>query len=312
MKKKLFFPAVLLFFVFFLMGISALAQEPTIPTRTPTPGPQTPVAASPTPGNPGNPPGNPGNPPGNPPAATNTPTPLPLPPTPIGGYLPTAVPCSNQPTILALNPNFINVRSGPGTDYAIVGSLVYQEVRLIIGRDAYASWWLIQLSNGQPGWVADEVVLVQGSTVTAPIVAAPLLNGVTVTPGAPWQPTPPPQCPTPVTAVTSTPTPTPTTSEQTVIVAPLDTNTAESYPAATPEPTTQTSVLSAAVTPTPTATAITLPTSIAAVPQPTGAAPSPAVENTVDPTGPDLSGLLLVGAALLLVTGTAVFIIKRR
>jgi len=312
MKKKLIFSAMLLIFVFVLMVVSVLAQEPTIPTRTPTPGPQTPVAASPTPtsGDPGNPP--PTGDPGNPPEATDTPTPLSIPPTPVGGFLPTAVPCSNQPTILALNPNFINVRSGPGTDYATVSSLVYQEVRLIIGRDAYAPWWLIQLSNGQSGWVADEVVQVQGSTTAVPIVAAPLLNGVTVTPGTSWQPTPPPQCPTPVTAVTPSATPTPADSQETVIVAPLDTSTAESYPAATAEPTTQTSVLSAVVTPTPTATAITLPTSIAAVPQATLPPATQPVENSVDSTSPDLSGLLLVGAALLLVAGTAVFIIKRR
>jgi LPXTG-motif cell wall-anchored protein len=224
----------------------------------------------------------------------------------VGEFLPTAAPCSNQPTILALNANFINVRSGPGTVFATVGRLLYQEVRPIIGRDAAAPWWLIQLGNGQTGWVADEVVQVQGNTAAVPIVPAPLLNNATVTPGAPWQPTTPPPCATPVTA---TPTAIPTAGE-TMVVAPLETAVETAYPVTIPEPVGQTNVLSAAVTPTPTTTAIALPTSIAALPQP-GMPPAP-VETSVDSTGTDYSGLLLVGAALLLVAGTAVFLIKRR
>lgn len=300
MKKKLIFSAVLLFFVSMVMVTSVAAQ--TIPTRTPTPGPQTPTPL-PTTVVPTSPPG--GNPP---PGSTSTQIPTAVTPTLVSTLYPTAEPCSDQPTILALNASFINVRTGPDTRYPVIESLVFREVRLIIGRDAVAPWWLIRLNAQQTGWVADEVVEVQGNTVNVPIVAAPLLNGATVTPGAPWQPTPPPLCATPPTA-TPTTTATPTASDA-IVVAPLEAAASNAYPAATAEPTTQTNVLSAAVTPTATATAITLPTSIAAVPPPT-LPPTPADSN-VESADSDFSGLLLVGAALLLVAGTAVFLIKRR
>lgn len=310
MKKKLLLSAALLFSVFVLMVVfmtaSVAAQVPTIPTRTPTPGPQTPTAlpttvvSTPSPGD-------------TPPPSDSTPA------TPGGevgaetttesAFYPTAVPCSNQPTILALNANLINVRSGPDTRYPVVGSLLFREVRPIVGRDASAPWWLIQLNERQTGWVADEVVEVQGNTTAVSIVAAPPLDGATVTPGVPWQPTAPPLCATPATA-TAPASPPPSPAGEAIVVAPLEAAAGDAYPAATAEPTTQTSVLSEAVTPTATATAIILPTSIAAVPQPT--TPPTPVDNTIDTTETDYSGLLLVGAALLLVAGTAVFLIKRR
>ncbi|GIK57306.1 MAG: SH3 domain-containing protein [Chloroflexi bacterium] len=312
MKKKLLLSAALLFSLFGFMVVfmtaSVAAQVPTIPTRTPTPGPQTPTAlpttvvSTPPPGDSPPPPG----------AATATPA---------GeagaaaatesAFYPTAVPCSNQPTILALNANLINVRSGPDTRYPVVGSLLFREVRPIIGRDASAPWWFIQLNDRQTGWVADAVVEVQGNTTAVPIVTAPPLDGTTVTPGIPWQPTTPPPCATPSTATpTATASPPPSPVSEAIVVVPLATAASDAYPAATAGPTTQTSVLSEAVTPTATATAIILPTSIAAVPQPT--LPSTPIETSLDTTETDYSGLLLVGAALLLAAGTAVFLIKRR
>lgn len=310
MKKKLLLSAALLFSIFVLMVIfmtaSVAAQVPTIPTRTPTPGPQTPTAlpttivSTPPPGD---------NPPP-PDSATATPAgETGAEATTESTFYPTAVPCSNQPTILALNANLINVRSGPDTRYPVVGSLLFREVRPIIGRDASAPWWLIQLNDRQTGWVADAVVEVQGNTTAVPIVAAPPLDGATVTPGVPWQPTTPPPCATPATA-TAPASPPPSPASEAIIVAPLAAAASDAYPAATAQPTTQTNVLSEAVTPTATATAIILPTSIAAVPQPT--LPPTPPDSAIDATAPDYSALLLVGAALLLVAGTAVFLIKRR
>jgi hypothetical protein len=200
-----------------------------------------------------------------------------------------------------VNPT--NVRQGPGTDYAIIGQLAVQEVRLIIGRAANAPWWLIQLNNGQSGWVADEVVRVQGDTSQIPTVSAPPLNGVTPTPGVLWQPTRVPECPSTATA-TATP------SAQTLVVSPLETSTGDaSYPADIATASGETAVQDTAVTPTP--TAMTLPTSIAAVPQPTLASTTASTAESIS-NSPDFSAFLLVGAALLIVAGTAVFIIKRR
>lgn len=291
---------------------NASTLNQTVPTRTPTPGPVTPPPTSP----PTSPPGGP------PPQATqttpaNTATPETSPPTPAGGFLPTAVPCSHQPTILAVNyVSLTNVRLGPGTDYETIGQLVFNEVRPIIGRATNAPWWRIQLRDGQAGWVADEVVEVQGNTANVPMAPAPLRNGVTVTPGAPWQPTPPPSCPT---ALPPSPTPMPTQTDtpsgETIVALPLtNENETSPYPASATEEGIQTNVKDiSAVTPTHTATPITLPTSVAALPLPATTVTAVAPGNEAPAANsPDFSTLLLAGAGLLLAAGTAVFIFKRR
>jgi hypothetical protein len=77
-----------------------------------------------------------------------------------------------------------------------------KEVRPIVGRAAFATWWLIQLdSKYTQGWISDKAGTVQGYTGSVPIIIAPAINGVFPTPGPQWDPTPAPIC---------TPTPTPT------------------------------------------------------------------------------------------------------
>lgn len=210
-------------------GISFAAELPlqTRITRTPVP-----TATSP-----GSNPPPPTAVPTNPPAATQTPTNTPIPvtlvATPAGGFLPTAAACGVPPTIQTRNNTL--VRTGPGTGYDTMGGLVYLEVRPIVGRAAEAPWWLIQLANGQAGWVANEVVLVQGYTGDVPIVAAPAINGQTPTPGALWQPTAVPGCPT-STATTTAPSATaaPPTATQTAALPPTATTAVNNaYPAQT-------------------------------------------------------------------------------
>ena len=154
-----------------------------------------------------------------------------LAPTPQGGYLPTAAPCDDAPTIQAFNN--LNVRQGSGTDYEIINRVVFLEVRPIIGRSQYDRWWLIELADGTIGWVADATGLSQGYIGNVPIIPAPPINNQTPTPGTPWQPTPRPSC-------TVTPTPT-TTATATASTTPQPTFTAttisEATPTFTPSPT---------------------------------------------------------------------------
>lgn len=310
-KKFLFFFAFIIFAAIFVSHqktVDVLAAEnqyqgATIPTRTPTPGP---VANTPIP---------PTNDPSNPPAATETPQtpdqtptstliPATLAATPIGGFLETAVPCAGNPTVQAINTT--RVRQGPDTQYNIMAELVYLEVRPIIGRAAYAPWWLILLSDGRHGWVSDDVVQVQGYTGIVPIAEAPPLNGTSPTPGTPWQPTPNPTC-------TVTPIPT-----ETATAVPSQTVPATATPVpeqVTPsiEPTDQPSTKPTAVPPTATATVIV---------QPTTAAETATPEATAVPLdGPDGSGggssfntnILLIGAAgLAILGGIAFFILKQQ
>jgi LPXTG-motif cell wall-anchored protein len=107
-------------------------------------------------------------------------------------YAPAGV-CGEPPTVQALA--LVNVHQGPGLDYPILSTLQRNEVKPIVGRAAFAPWWLIQLdAAGQFGWVADAQVRVEGNSANVRAVAPPPLNGSTPTPGAPWAPTPNPQC----------------------------------------------------------------------------------------------------------------------
>ena len=50
------------------------------------------------------------------------------------------------------NPG-VNVRSGPGTDYPIIGFANFGATGQIVGRDAAAEWWATPLSSARrPGW----------------------------------------------------------------------------------------------------------------------------------------------------------------
>ena len=173
-----------------------LAQ--TIPSRTPTP-PGGGVTATPDDG--GSDPGATALPTStaSSPQATATATRILNLATPLGGFLPTAQPCSLEPTITSLGSS-VNVRSGPGLDYKIVGQLKLYEVRPIIGRAAYINWWQIILVDGTLGWVADSVVETNGYIEIVPIVDPPEReDGHTPTPGTPWAPTPFPECTPPAT-----------------------------------------------------------------------------------------------------------------
>jgi uncharacterized protein YgiM (DUF1202 family) len=77
----------------------------------------------------------------------------------------------------------INIRSGPGTDYPVVGALSPNTPARIIGQNGAGSWWQIERAEGGPGWVAGSVVQVE-NTEGIPVAQAP-------------PPPPPPPTPTP-------------------------------------------------------------------------------------------------------------------
>lgn len=101
-----------------------------------------------------------------------------------------------KPYAIVRNPR-VNVRSGPGTDFAAVGQ-AQQGARLeIVGRNQAGDWWQVCCVNGQKGWISDELVSREGPvervalspdlpTPTPPAqptaTAAPVAAGATVTP----------------------------------------------------------------------------------------------------------------------------------
>ncbi len=61
-----------------------------------------------------------------------------------------------------------NLRSGPGTDYAIVGQMQPGESLPLLGSNVDRTWWQVQTADG-PAWVADSVVLA-AHFAAAPVV----------------------------------------------------------------------------------------------------------------------------------------------
>lgn len=238
-----------LFSFFFLIGLVAsvifanywqpnqvMSHNPTVPTPTPLASPTNPPPPTNTP-NPGG--GGGGNTPVPQPTATNTPIPgtptntaTPI-PTPEGGFLPTAVPCSNNPTAIAINR--ANVRTSPSTEAEIIYTIAVGETRPVIGRSDRVEWWVVALPDGTQGWVADIAVAINGYTGYLPIVPS--------TGNTSWNPTPNPTCtdvptltPTPTSTltptVTASPTPTITPTGQT-ITATATISSSEGLPTAT-------------------------------------------------------------------------------
>jgi hypothetical protein len=208
--------------LFFSNGTHNDSLAQSFPTFTPTPGPATNTPPpsptnTPRPAQPTNTPV-PGQPTNTPavqePIQTTTPVAGSPTATAVGSQpqpLATAEPCSPNPTLQVLRT--INVRQGPGDDYALLGQLTTGDIRPLVGRAASATWWVIELETGGSGWVMNvtTAVSIQGYIGLLPLVSPPAIGGNTPTPGPTWQPTPNPNCtitPTAtgqaVTATTST------------------------------------------------------------------------------------------------------------
>ncbi len=66
----------------------------------------------------------------------------------------------------------INVRSGPGAQYEIVGQLDAEEQISVDGRDSdKGSWLRVLLDNGIVGWVASFAVLLDGNAEALPVIS---------------------------------------------------------------------------------------------------------------------------------------------
>ena len=55
-------------------------------------------------------------------------------------------------------PGAVNIRSGPGLNYNVIGTLNANTVMPVVGRNTNGSWWQIKTPNDGRGWVANTVV----------------------------------------------------------------------------------------------------------------------------------------------------------
>lgn len=145
------------------------------------------------------------------PIGTSTSTPPPTDtPLPTNTLAPTntPTPTSTSAPSVAVEKT-VNLRSGPGKDYKVVGTLPIKQNFEIIGRNADSSWWQISVKN-EPVWVAADVVK-----------AANVDQEIEVVEVAPPPPTPTPlpsQTPTAVPTLLPLPAPRPTQPSQPVAV----------------------------------------------------------------------------------------------
>jgi TolB protein len=119
-------------------------------------------------------------------AFTATPTPL----------QPTEPPVPSGPTALALSrvegrvtATRLNVRTGPGTAYPIVGGLSLGDAVEVVGKNA-AGGWLQIAYNGREGWIAAAYAELTYSLAAVPEVAASPPPPPTLTPMPASPPTP--------------------------------------------------------------------------------------------------------------------------
>lgn len=80
----------------------------------------------------------------------------------------------------------VNVRSGPGTEYDLIGIMVKGQTGAILGRSPDSKWLLVVYIGGpnNQGWVYKDLIRVVGDVPSFPTVTAP------PTPTLPATPTP--------------------------------------------------------------------------------------------------------------------------
>jgi uncharacterized protein YraI len=107
--------------------------------------------------------------------APAAPAPQPLPP-----------PAAGTPTVTAIE--FVNVRSGPGTNYPAYGVAAPGASAEVTGKSQDGAWWQVKVPTtfapSGLAWVSASFVIPQ-NTASVPVVAAPPAPPTTITPAPP-------------------------------------------------------------------------------------------------------------------------------
>jgi TolB protein len=64
----------------------------------------------------------------------------------------------------------VNLRAGPGTNFAVIGGASQDEQFVVVGRNAKGDWYKISLSSGKTAWVNGGLVTVLGDATQIPTV----------------------------------------------------------------------------------------------------------------------------------------------
>ena len=116
-------------------------------------------------------------------------------------------------TVVSAAGTAVNVRSAPGTQYAVIGNLAAGQAYPVLGQLSGGEWYQVSV-NGQNGWVAASVTQLEGDCTNLAQVAAPANAQLAATqPPAQPSPTQPSAGSTPSLTPTSQPTLTLTPSQ---------------------------------------------------------------------------------------------------
>ena len=102
-------------------------------------------------------------------AVAPAPAPTPVPPPTPARPAPTAI---TEPNVQVRSTG-VNLRSGPGTNYSVIGSAGAGAQLRITGKNSASDWWQVCCVGGQEAWVAAWVVDGFGPLSQVPVVAQP-------------------------------------------------------------------------------------------------------------------------------------------
>ena len=83
----------------------------------------------------------------------------------------TPTPVAAKDPVADVTAENLNIRTGPGTEYAKVGVLPRGSRVFIIGQND--GWWQVRLEGGRTGWVSAKYAPAQGPTDQIPVASAP-------------------------------------------------------------------------------------------------------------------------------------------
>jgi hypothetical protein len=91
----------------------------------------------------------------------NQPAPRPINPEGLAG--------AGRPGYVIVNTGSLNVRSGDGPEYTVVGIVTAGTELIVLGRNEDRSWWYVQVGE-IIGWVNADLVFIRGDLTSAPLV----------------------------------------------------------------------------------------------------------------------------------------------
>ncbi len=101
-----------------------------------------------------------------------------------------STPTPSKPQLKVTAEGKVNIRSGPGTNYHVIGQVSNGQTFEIVGRDSSGKWYEFCCFNGKKGWIYSKLVTTSNAEKVAVVQAPPPPPPPTA---APRPPTPTPK-----------------------------------------------------------------------------------------------------------------------